>query len=724
MNCDSVSVVIPTYNAASLVTQAIDSVLGQTRPPSQVIVVDDGSIDDTQERVERYGPAVQYLRQSNAGVAAARNAGVRATSGRTIAFLDADDIWHPRKLEIHLRALEQQPDVALCGTDTFQWPCPAAPEIESASAPLARIQWRTLVLQNLFTTSTVIVQREVFERTGGFDTDLRGPEDRDLWWRVAEIATVARLPLKLTGYRRTLGSLGNQAAAMEAGGYLRLRKMDARGAWNGHRLLRRKAYSLHLYACRNMHAVSGDHARGLGCLLKSFAWYPLPYRRTEVKIPLARIRSAAVSAARVLRAQHKHVPPATGALPPARGDSGTNVLSPPESLSAKLNETLRVTHVVLSLDVGGLERGVLNQLREGRKLGQQVSVLCLERPGELAPQAEAIGARVVCLYKRPGLRPGMFRSISSTVRELAPDVLHTHHIAALFYAGPAARRLGVPLVVHTEHGRKNYAGRFRTRLLGRLAARYAQRFFCLTEDMAAAIVRHRIAARDRIRVIFNGIDTACYARRADSARVRQQLGIPINAPVIGTIGRLNEIKRQDVLLGAFARLRKRFPEAHLLLVGDGPLRSELEALSLKLGLVGSIHFAGYQPHTTAYLQAMDIFALTSRSEGMPQAALEACAAGVPVVATRVGGLPELIESGKSGILVTPGDEPAVSEAIERLLADRTLAQELAGRAHRRVMELFDVRQMAEDYHRQFISLLDMSKLRERGRNSEQLVVGA
>src|SRR5207245_2806066 len=151
------------------------------------------------------------------------------------------------------------------------------------------------------------------------------------------------------------------------------------------------------------------------------------------------------------------------------------------------------------------------------------------------------------------------------------------HIAALFYAGPVARRLKVPLIVHTEHGRKDYAGRFRTRMLGRWAARYAQRFYCLTEDMAASVRQYRIAPPHKVEVIFNGIDTAVYSQACDSAPLRQELGIPAGAPVIGTIGRLNEIKRQDVLLRAFVKVRGEIPEAHLVIVGDGPLRDELKA---------------------------------------------------------------------------------------------------------------------------------------------------
>src|SRR5262245_15747118 len=134
MTSDSVSVVIPTYNCGRLVTEAVDSVLGQTVPPAEVIVVDDGSQDDTAERLAAYAGRVRYLRQENQGVAAARNCGVAASGGEVVAFLDADDVWHPRKLEFQLAALDRHPGLGLLGTGSFDWPAAAWPAVPSADA--------------------------------------------------------------------------------------------------------------------------------------------------------------------------------------------------------------------------------------------------------------------------------------------------------------------------------------------------------------------------------------------------------------------------------------------------------------------------------------------------------------------------------------------------------------------------------------------------------------
>jgi len=365
---------------------------------------------------------------------------------------------------------------------------------------------------------------------------------------------------------------------------------------------------------------------------------------------------------------------------------------------------LRVAHVVLSMDFGGLERVVLDLVCEGQKLHQQVAVICLEQPGTLAPLVEAAGSRVCCLYKQPGTRLGLIRQMQSLLRELRPDVVHTHQIGALFYAGPAARRAGAPLVVHTEHG-KHYATRLRTRLLGRLAARYAQRFFCVSDDIAAEVVNCRVVPRAKVRVARNGIDVDRFIQPVDKNSLRATLGLPCDSPIIGTIGRLDEIKCQDLLINAFADLRLKVNDAHLLLVGDGPRMQDLRRLAATLALDGSVHFAGYQAQTQHYLQAMDVFALTSRSEGMPLVVLEAWAAGLPVVASRVGGLPEMIQHGQNGLLFDTGNQPALLAAFDRLLADKELARKMGHAGQRQVLENSHRRKMAGNYHQQYLELL-------------------
>lgn len=371
------------------------------------------------------------------------------------------------------------------------------------------------------------------------------------------------------------------------------------------------------------------------------------------------------------------------------------------------DEALRVTHVVLSMDYGGLESVVLGLVRESRRLGQIASVACLERTGALGAQAEALGARVLCIHKPPGLRPETIGRLESSLRDLGPDVVHTHHIGALFYTGPAARRARVPLVVHTEHGRYLSARR-RTRWIGRLAGRYAARFCCVSPTIAAEAEAFRIVPGRKIRVVPNGIDLERFRARDDAGPTRRSLGIPPGAPTIGTIGRLCEIKRQDLLIQAFRQVLAREADAHLVIVGDGPWMGRLRGVTAGLDLDDRVHFAGSQPDPERYLQAMDVFALSSESEGMPLTILEAWAAGVPVVATRVGGVPELVEDGRTGILLDFGDVGALARALGGLLGDRELTRRLRQAGRDRV-ESLSLGRMADAYHRHYLELRELGR---------------
>lgn len=347
---------------------------------------------------------------------------------------------------------------------------------------------------------------------------------------------------------------------------------------------------------------------------------------------------------------------------------------------------------------------VLDLVREARGLGQRADVVCLDRPGVLATRVEEMGGRVACIGRQPGERLRTIGRIKKVLRELRPDVVHSHQIGALLYGGPAARSAGVRLTVHTEHG-KHYASGVKTRMVGRLAGRFAERFFCVSADIAEGVMSARIVPRRKVEVVPNGIDTARFGEVGGRGPLRLALGIPPEAPVVGTVGRLSEIKRQDLLILAFSRVRAMVPEAHLLLVGDGPLLEDLRALAASLGQDGHVHFTGYQPQPERYFPVMDVFALTSRSEGMPLSVLEAWAAGVPVVATRVGGLPEMIEEGRTGLLIGPDDEAGLAGVLRDLMGDPGLARLLGEAGRQQVRSRFDSRVMAGDYARHYNALL-------------------
>ncbi len=391
-----------------------------------------------------------------------------------------------------------------------------------------------------------------------------------------------------------------------------------------------------------------------------------------------------------------------------------------ESIPDRSNRSgspLRVTHVVPNLDAGGLERIVVDLLRFARARGHDPSVICLERPGILADQVESLGIPLLCAHKQPGLRFGTVDRVRNLLIQLKPDVVHTHEIGALLYTGPAARRERVPVVVHTEHidnvaKSRSLNRQIRNRLLWGLAGSFASRFFCVSADIADAVKAYRTVSHRKVSVVYNGIDTAVFASTGDGESMRLSLGIPRGVPVIGTVGRLNEVKSQDLLIRGFARIANHDPKPHLLLVGDGPELQPLRQMAAVLGLADRVHFAGYQARPEHFLHLMDVFALTSRLEGMPLAILEAWAAGCPVISSRVGGVPKMITQGLTGLLFDSGDEAALSEAMSRLLADPDEARRLGDAGREYVRSRFDLRVMAETYEQHYLDLL--RKARRRG----------
>ncbi len=371
---------------------------------------------------------------------------------------------------------------------------------------------------------------------------------------------------------------------------------------------------------------------------------------------------------------------------------------------------LHIVHGVLTLDVGGLERIVLSLVRSARERGHRVSIICVERPGKLAAEAEAEGARVMSLDKPPGRLRKYIPRAATLLRELSPDVLHTHQIGAAWYLGQAARSLGRPPVLHTEHGNEFARSRcwlknVKVRLFLRQTAKYIGQFCCVSDEIARGVTHWWTVPRAKVAVVPNGIPTRGLTDVVNSQLFRKTLGISENALVVGTVGRLVEVKRHDLLIRAVSRLVPAIPELHLILVGDGPMREKLVDLARELNIDERVHFAGYQPHPEQYLRIMDVFALTSRSEGFPVSLLEGWVAGLPVVCSAVGGIPDVVTSGRDGLLFPSGDEEALVSSLSSLIADRGLRAMLGSAGNQLVRERYSLERMASEYESRYRAML-------------------
>ena len=316
-----VSVIIPTYNYGRFVGQAVASALAQSYSPREVIVVDDGSTDDTREALEPYRNSIHYIHQANQGLSAARNTGIRAAEGEFIALLDSDDVWHPRKLEVQMQFLQGRPEVGLLAVDVFTDGRTAWPAFEPFAAAPVTYTLEDMLFMPRFAPSSVVIRRSCLDAVGLFDPALRCVEDRDMWLRLAARFVLAKLPLPLLWFRLHPDSLSTKALPMEEAELRVLRRAFAEApALRGRWLLRRKAFSHALLASAQTFGASRQWRAALLRVASSLLLWPLPFRRDETGASFIRLRVLSVLLLRALRLR---------APDPAFGQAAARAVSAP-----------------------------------------------------------------------------------------------------------------------------------------------------------------------------------------------------------------------------------------------------------------------------------------------------------------------------------------------------------------------------------------------------------
>lgn len=348
----------------------------------------------------------------------------------------------------------------------------------------------------------------------------------------------------------------------------------------------------------------------------------------------------------------------------------------------------RVTHVLNSTAVGGAETLVLRLATRLQDLGWEPTVVTLRGEGPLSEAFRAAGIAVTDLAVPESdgllaLRRAMRRWLDAT----RPPLVHTHNVSPLVATALAMRRGHRTRFVHTKHGRAR-SRTWRGRLVTRWAARRPDAIIAVSRDaMQRAIEREGFPAA-RVHLVYNGIDTSPVAVRSGPWGTR-----------LVTVARLEPIKSLDVMLHAVARLRTAGHEATLTVIGDGTERPALEHLAQALGLATAVTFTGWSSDVGRHLTEADLFVMSSRSEGLSLTLLEAMAAGLPIVATAVGGNPEVIEHGRTGLLVPHGDPTALATAIGEILGDPARAAAMGTAGRQRVMARFSLDAMVEAHLR-------------------------
>ena len=345
---------------------------------------------------------------------------------------------------------------------------------------------------------------------------------------------------------------------------------------------------------------------------------------------------------------------------------------------------MRIVHLVIGGDVAGGQLVALRLARAARDRGDVVSFVA-PREGQFARAARAERFDVAFVDVGRTYRVGGALRLARLLRRERADILHTHALAASNALSRLAGRAARVSIVSHLHIANHFRPATRVVLatLDNVTARWSAALIAVSEETRRAYVRQGYP--DRIAVVHNGVDVAA----ADANGVRAELGLDAAAPVVAEVGRLCEVKGQRELIEAIAQV----PDARLVLVGadlerGGGFRRALERRARELGVAERVVFTGHRDDAARLLAAADVVALPSWTEGLPLVVLEAMAQKRAVVATPVGGTPEVVEDGETGLLVPPRDPDALAAALRRVLADEDLRRRLGEAGHQRVRERF------------------------------------
>ena len=362
----------------------------------------------------------------------------------------------------------------------------------------------------------------------------------------------------------------------------------------------------------------------------------------------------------------------------------------------------RVMQLVWSFEIGGAENFVLNLVRKTDRSRYEPSICVFAEDGPLREQAEALGVPVFRI--KPGSVPVTALRLIRLLRAERPDLIHAHSIAPGFYGAVAGALCRIP-VLTTRHGRPEDSAK--PSLTRMISTRFTDRFVAVSEEVRRLLISMTKIPAEKIFSIVNGIDTQRFAGTRNTA-LRAEFGIPENAFLFGTVGRLNHTKAQDLMIHALKTLRDQGADARLVIAGDGDRREKLDHLIAELQLQDRARLLGARHDVPAILRGLDAFVLSSVDEGVPLSLLEAMAAGLPCVATAVGGIPEVISHEHNGLLAPAGDAAALAAAMQRLLDEPDLRRHIAANGAETVRTRFSIETMVQSYCRHYDDLLQES----------------
>ena len=374
------------------------------------------------------------------------------------------------------------------------------------------------------------------------------------------------------------------------------------------------------------------------------------------------------------------------------------ILPDPPTLGRPL---LRVLHVLHSLRRAGAEM-LAYEMAAANRDSLATGIVVLDELGSLADDFRAIDVPIWHTRRTAGFDRTQSGKIAKILRDFRPSVIHAHQYTPFFYACLAQRKTRFGRLLFTEHGRcyPDVVG-WKRRLVNRLyLAGKADKVTAVCEWTRRALVGNEGFRADAIEVVYNGVELQSFAARPPKAEVRQQWGIPAGAMVIVQVGNLRAVKDHPTALRAFAHIAAVVTDAVLVLAGDGPDRPKLERQAEELDISQRVRFLGAVREIPSLLACSDVMLMTSVSEAHSVSLLEGMASSLPIVATAVGGIPETVEDGTTGLLAPRGDDARLAEHLLTLLGDVDLRRAMGAAGLDRARHLFQ----RKDMHRRYLDI--------------------
>jgi len=685
-----VSVIIPAYNREKFIERSIESVLSQTYQDFEIIVVDDGSTDNTKKVLERYDGKIKYFYQENGGSSAARNRGIQESTGEYIAFLDSDDIWMPDKLAIQVEILDKNTNIGIVHSKMMMFNEKGDEIGVKPEKPTGRNFMELIEIAGDLPTSSVITRRECFNKAGMFDTNLMTIQDFDMWLRISQHYGIYEYKEKSLAHYFRHGQQNTSKRSNLLKGLVLFNRKVLKNYGNLPNFpisIYRKRIASHEYWLSKEYYNEKHFSNSIKYLATALLRYPLIgplfFEKNDgilkkIIICIKPYGYLVVCFLQLIVSCFKF-----------KSTHSTE----------QIQKSLKILFVHENHDnIAGQELSLLNRLQGLQKIGVHCAVLlseegifseCLKKNGFEVKYSPLNRLSVKNLLS-------FLKTISGIRRILIEGHFSLIHCSGAYptqYSLPAARLCGRPCIVHintTVYDRKNLSINF---------VRHADYIFTVSDAVRKKVSETIRIQSNKIMTIYCGVkDGGKHDYSTERSALRKQFNILPRQKVIGQISSIIPRKGLEDFINMARIIKDDYPDVKFMIVGrdeDIEYRDNLIELIAKLNLEDDIIFTGFQEDIYKFIDLIDVHVLASEAEGLARVIVHAQMGGKPVVATDVSGNSEAIVHQKTGLLVPQGDPNILAESVLKLLRDSEKTKKISEAAKENALKQFQIERHAK-----------------------------